>query len=91
VSIEWDPVKAAANARKHRVTFDEAQTVLGNPLSITGSDPDHSYEESRYLAVGPSKVGRILVVAFTDRGSAVRLISARRATRRERRSYEEAQ
>ena len=87
--VEWDNRKAAANARKHGVTFDEAATVLEHALSVTYRDPDHSLEESRFLTIGLSSFGRILMVAHTDRAEAVRLISARPATRSERRFYEE--
>jgi len=89
VVIEWDPRKAAANIRKHGVSFNEAGSVLADPLSTTFPDPDHSVDEPRHLTIGTSVNGRILVVAHTDRGNAVRLISARRATSRERRFYEE--
>ena len=87
--VEWDHRKAAANARKHGVTFQEAATVLEQALSITFRDPDHSMEEFRFLTIGLSSIGRILMVAHTDRAGAVRLISARPATRSERRFYEE--
>ena len=87
--VEWDNRKAVANAKKHGVTFDEAATVLEHALSITYRDPDHSLEESRFLTIGQSSFGRILMVAHTDRAEAVRLISARPATRSERRFYEE--
>lgn len=87
--LEWDPKKAASNRRTHGIDFHEAGTVLDDPLSVTFSDPDHSAEERRYLTIGASTTGRILVVSHTDRGEAVRLISARRATRRERKFYEE--
>ena len=87
--IEWDPRKAAANLRKHAVSFHEAGSVLADPLSTTYPDPDHSTDESRRLTIGVSAAGRILVVSHTERGDAVRLISARRATSRERRFYEE--
>ena len=87
--VEWDNRKAAANARKHGVTFDEAATVLEHVLSITYQDPDHSLQESRLLTIGLSSFGRILMVAHTERAEAVRLISARPATRSERRFYEE--
>ena len=87
--VEWDPEKATRNRRKHGVTFREAVTVLEDPLSTTFPDPDHSVAERRYLTVGASADRRILVVAHTDRRDAVRLISARRATPRERKYYEE--
>jgi hypothetical protein len=89
VIVEWDDQKAAANARKHHVSFEEAATVLEDTLSITFRDPDHSIEEFRFLTIGRSSSGRIIMVAHTDREEAVRLISARPATRSERRSYEE--
>jgi uncharacterized protein len=91
VILEWDPAKAASNLKKHGIDFHEAGTVLSDPLSTTFPDPGHSVEEERYLTIGASKVGRILVVAHTDRGTAVRLISARKATPRERRFYEQSQ
>ncbi len=87
--VEWDDRKAAANARKHGVPFHEAATVLEHALSITFRDPDHSLEESRFLTIGLSAIGRILMVAHTEGAEAVRLISARPATRSERRFYEE--
>jgi uncharacterized protein len=89
VLVEWDPVKARANLGKHGVSFHEAGTVLDEPLSTTFPDPDHSVDEARFLTIGVSASGRILVVAHTDRGEAVRLINARRATPRERKFYEE--
>lgn len=89
--LEWDPDKAASNYTKHGVDFHEAGTVLDDPLSTTFPDPDHSLDEQRYLSVGSSLSGRILVVAHTDRGEAVRLISARPATPSERRFYEQGQ
>ena len=88
--VEWDNRKAAANFRKHRVSFEEAVTALEDPLAITYHDPDHSEGEARFLTFGLSSTGRILVVAHTEREEAIRLISARPATRRERSAYEEA-
>ncbi|MFI5183182.1 MAG: BrnT family toxin [Vicinamibacteria bacterium] len=87
--VEWDERKAVANARKHGVTFEEAATVLEHALTTTFRDPSHSSEEFRFLTIGEASTGRILVVAHTDRAEAVRLISARPATRRERSFYEE--
>jgi len=78
-----------SNARKHGVTFDEASTVFGDPLSLLMPDPDHSLAEQRYLLLGMSNRRRILVVALAERPPRTRLISARRASRRERRRYEE--
>jgi len=89
VIVEWDDEKALDNERKHGVSFQEAVEVLEDPLSITFRDPDHSLDEARSLTFGHGPSGRILVVAHTDRGDAIRLISARRATRAERRVYEE--
>ena len=89
--LEWDPEKAASNYSKHGVDFHEAGTVLDDPLSTTFPDPDHSLDEQRYLTIGSSLSGRILVVAHTDRGEAVRLISARPATPSERKFYEQGQ
>ena len=85
----WNPRKAAANERKHGVGFHEATTVLDDPLSVTISDPDHSEGEQRFLLLGLSNRRRLLVVAHSERGESIRIISARRANRRERRTYEE--
>lgn len=87
--FEWDPVKADANVRKHGVTFDEASTVFGDPLNLLMADPDHSHNEDRSLLLGMSNRRKLLVVAFAERPPRTRLISARRATRHERRRYEE--
>jgi len=89
VNFEWDPRKAAQNLRKHRVSFHEAATVFGDPLAITYHDPDHSISEQRFITAGISNAGRLLLVAHADRGENVRIISARNATLRERRHYEE--
>jgi hypothetical protein len=89
--FEWDGDKAASNARKHGVTFDEASTVFGDPLALLIRDPDHSLLEERHLLLGTSNRRRLLVVAFAERPPRTRLISARRATRGERKRYEEEQ
>jgi uncharacterized DUF497 family protein len=89
LSFEWDPPKAAANLWKHGVAFDEATTAFRDAFSITILDPDSSHEEDRFVLVGLSDRGRLLVVVHTERGDAVRLISARLATRHERQIYEE--
>jgi uncharacterized protein len=89
VIVEWDNRKAAANLRKHGVSFEEAVTALEDTLAVTYRDPDHSEDELRFLTFGVSSTGRILVVAHTERAEAIRLISARPATRSERRAYEE--
>jgi uncharacterized protein len=88
--FEWDNRKAESNLRAHGVSFREATTVFGDSLSITISDPDHSTAEMRFVDIGLSHRGRLLVVSYTERGNRIRLISARRTTRNERRQYEEA-
>ena len=88
--FEWDSKKAASNLDKHGVIFDEASTVFRDPLAVLKPDPDHSMEDLRYILLGASSVGRLLVVAFAERPPRTRLISARSATRQERRKYEEA-
>lgn len=89
MEFEWDPRKAARNFRDHRVRFEEAASVLNDPLSITAPDPDHSIGEDRYLVIGRSTRSRLLIVSFTERREAIRLISARELTREERDAYEE--
>jgi len=89
VEFEWDPEKAAANIRRRRVSFNEAATVLEDPLSTTFPDEAHSEDEMRFVTVGVSQRGRLLVVAHTERNDTIRIISARRATRRERAFYEQ--
>ena len=83
----WDPAKAAANLRKHLVSFMEAATAFADPLSITIPDPDHSVGEERFVLMGLSNRDRLLVVAHVERGDLIRIISARLATRRERKTY----
>ncbi|MCX6996956.1 MAG: BrnT family toxin [Kiritimatiellaeota bacterium] len=87
--FEWDQRKAARNLLKHAVSFQEGASVLADPLSITYHDPDHSVMEPRFITVGISPLGRVLMVAHTDRGANIRIISARQTTRQERRHYEE--
>ena len=87
--FDWDSQKAAANEQKHKVSFQEAATVFGDPLAITFADPDHSVGEHRYITFGLSRHRRLLVVSHTDHGDLVRIISARLMTRKERRIYEE--
>ena len=87
--VIWDPSKAAANLKKHKVSFEEASTVLADPLAITGADPDHSISEGRWITFGFSNRERLLAVAHTDEGDTIRIISARAAQRPERRLYEE--
>ena len=89
--FEYDEEKAQTNAAKHGVTFNEAQTVFGDPLASTRPDADHSDDEARYLTIGNSAQNRLVVVSYTERGDKIRLISARLATSQERRGYENEQ
>ena len=91
LAFEWDPRKAALNLAKHSVSFSEAVTAFGDPLAEIINDPDHSVGEQRFVLLGQSERGRLLVVLFTEPGAAIRLISARRATPRERRWHEEGE
>ena len=85
----WDPIKAARNLRKHGVSFDEATTTFGDPLSVLLPDPSHSVGEDRSVVIGLSGNARLIVVAYAERADLTRIISARLATRRERQRYEE--
>ena len=89
LAFEWDAKKAKLNLRKHKVSFEEASTVFGDPLSRTIFDPLHSDDEERFVILGESHRQRLLAVVFTDRGERIRIISARIATRREKKNYEE--
>jgi len=89
VNFEWDPRKAEINLRKHGVSFTEAGTVFGDELAITIPDPDYSKSEDRYITIGWSGRGKLLMVSHTDRGEYIRIISARELTPRERKAYEE--
>jgi uncharacterized protein len=89
VIFEWHPAKAAKNLSKHHVSFQEASTVFGDRLALTYVDPDHSIDEERFLTIGVSGTGRVLVVAHADRRDRIRIISARVATPSERRQYEQ--
>jgi len=91
MKFEWDPRKADSNQKKHGVSFQEAASVLGDTLSITYPDPDHSAKERRFITVGTSRLGRVLIVAHTDLRGNIRIISARKTTRQERRYYEEGE
>jgi uncharacterized protein len=91
MQFEWNPDKANSNLKKHGVSFNEASTVFNDPLSVTFPDPDHSYSEERYVIIGLSSAGRILIVSHTDRADRVRIISAREATRNERRFYQDGE
>jgi len=85
--FEWDEEKATRNEAKHGVTFEEAKTVFNDPFSVTISDPDHSDEEERWLDIGLSAEGRLLVVWYTERGERIRIIGSRKATKNEARAY----
>lgn len=87
LQFAWDESKAAINRRKHLVSFEEAVTVFADPLGRIYDDPDHSVEEDRYLLVGHSLAGRILLVVHAVRGDTIRIISARKPTARERKQY----
>jgi uncharacterized DUF497 family protein len=89
MQFEWDPEKERRNQAKHGVSFEEASTVFGDPFALTISDPDHSMDENRFLTTGYSARQRLIIVAHTDRGEAIRLISARDVSLAERRAYEE--
>lgn len=89
MKFEWDPVKAAKNLAKHAVAFEEAASAFGDRLGRITPDPRHSAEEDRYVLLGYSRRQRLLAIMFAERGEAIRIISARRASRRERRDYEE--
>ena len=89
IAFEWDPGKDSANRRKHGVGFVEASTVFDDPLSTTIPDPDYARDEERFVIVGMSSERTLLVVVHTIRGERIRLISARPATKHEKRNYEE--
>lgn len=89
MEFEWNPEKAAINLQKHDISFPEASTVFEDALSVTFPDPDHSIGEERYVIIGMSDSGRLLIVSHTDRESHIRIISARSANRQEKRFYEE--
>jgi uncharacterized protein len=89
--FDWDNQKAQLNWRKHRISFEEASTVFSDPLAISFPDPDHSEKEERWVIIGKSMFGRTLMVIHLKRAAVIRIISARRADRRERRDYEEGE
>lgn len=90
LEFEWDSRKASENRRKHGVTFEEAATVFGDPLAVVFNDDDHSIGERREIVIGHSDEHRLLLVAFTERGGKIRIISARNVTKWERRDHEES-
>lgn len=89
MAFEWDQKKAVENLAKHNVSFEEATTVFDDPLYVDFYDPDHSIGEHRFIIMGQSNQGRLLIVSYTERGDIIRLISARELTPAERRQYEE--
>jgi uncharacterized DUF497 family protein len=89
LTFEWNAAKAALNLAKHGVSFEEAATVFGDPLSVTIFDPAHSQAEERFIILGCSHLDKLLVVVHTERGDNIRIISARHTSRRERKCYEE--
>ena len=89
MQFEWDPQKAARNVQDHGVSFEEAASVFGDPLAGTIPDPEHSTEEPRFITIGVTPAQRLIVVVHTDRADRIRIISARRATRAEKKKYEE--
>jgi hypothetical protein len=89
LEFEWDEEKAIINQRDHKLGFEEAKAVFDDPLATTIPDPDHSIDEYRYLTIGESLKGKLLVVSYTERKGNIRLISCREATPRERKAYEE--
>jgi uncharacterized DUF497 family protein len=91
LGFTWDPAKSAANVRKHGVSFEDASTAFGDPHSITVADPLHSAAETRFALIGSTSRGLIVIVSHTERNDTIRIISARKATRRERATYEEDQ
>ncbi len=88
MEFAWDPAKSVTNIQKHQVSFEEAQSVFGDPLAINFEDDEHSELEERELIVGYSDRNRLLLVCFTERKGGIRLISARPVTRLERQDYE---
>ena len=88
MEFEWEDKKAATNLAEHGVSFEEAKTLFADPLFVDFYDPDHSYDEHRYLIMGESQRRRLLIVSYTERRNKTRLISAREATPAERRAYE---
>lgn len=89
MQFEWDAEKATANLSKHGVSFDEARTVFDDPLYVDFYDPDHSDEEARYIIIGQSESGRLLMVSYTERDDTIRMISSRELTQAEQKAYEE--
>ena len=90
MTFEWDQQKAQSNLVKHGISFKEAQTVFDDPLYVDFYDPDHSQNENRYIIIGASSMGHILLVSYTERGNITRIISARKVTKQEFKTYQES-
>jgi uncharacterized DUF497 family protein len=91
IEFEWDLIKAASNLRKHGLSFQEAATMFSDQLALTVADPDHSAEEDRFVSIGYTETGRLVVVTHTDRDGKTRIICARTANRKERKTHEEGE
>jgi uncharacterized protein len=89
LEFRWDSKKATKNLKKHKISFQEAATVFGDPLAITFDDPDYSFEEQRFLTFGTARTGKFLIVSHTEEKNAIRIISARLMNKKERKIYEE--
>jgi len=89
MEFEWNSKKARSNFNKHGISFDEASTVFEDTLATVYEDPDHSVEERRFLMIGLSSKGQLLHIAFADRGERIRIVNARKVTKKEKRLYEE--
>lgn len=91
LNFEWDEIKAKSNLAKHDISFEDSCSVFGDPMSVTIPDPAHSQAEARFIVLGSNHQGKLLVVVHTERGDNIRIISPRRASRRERKNYEKGQ
>ena len=89
MKFEWDQQKAQSNLIKHGIAFEEAQTVFDDPLYVDFYDPDHSETENRYIIIGTSSIGHVLLLSYTERGDIIRIISARQVTEQELKAYQE--
>jgi uncharacterized protein len=91
MEFDWDSKKAAANLKKHGLSFQEAATMFGDPMAYMVADPNHSEDEDRYVSIGYTETGRLVVVSHTEHEGVTRIISPRKANRKERKSHEEGQ
>lgn len=89
MKFEWDQQKAQSNLIKHGIAFEGAQTVFDDPLYVDFYDPDHSESENRYIIIGTSSIGHVLLLSYTERGEIIRIISARQVTKQELKAYQE--